>query len=157
MHVFNLKRNDNNRSNYYYCMCFMYMHVLYTCVASTSRIITQPTNTSAAAPFSGVFTCSVIGYGYQMITWRKQPGTLPHKHNTRQVTSQGITTSTLIIPNVTEEDVGEYKCQVWANNMQVDSEKVNLHYSGKADYLSVINTYIQVKILLHAYKICDWI
>ena len=120
------------------------MFYIRTYLASTSKIITQPTDTSAAAPFSGVFTCSVSGYGYQMITWHKQSGRLPHKHKTRQVTSQGITTSTLIIPNVTEEDVGEYKCQVWANNMQVDSEKADLYYSGKADYLSVINMYIQV-------------
>ena len=107
------------------------MHTLYTCVAATSRIITQPTDTSAAAPFSAVFTCSVSGYGYQMITWYKQPGIIPHKHNINQeVTKQGVSTSTLIIPNVTEEDVGEYKCQVWANNMQVNSEKANLFYSG---------------------------
>ena len=108
----------------------MYVHVLYACVASTSRIITQPTDTSAAAPFSGVFTCSIEGYGYQNITWYKQPGTLPHKHKIKETTEQGVATSTLIIPNVTEEDVGEYNCQVWANSMQVNSEKANLNYTG---------------------------
>ena len=95
-----------------------------------SQIITQPTNTSAAAPFSGVFTCSVGGYGYQMITWHKQPGTLPHKHIINEMTSHGIVTSTLIIPNVTEEDVGNYHCQVWANNIGVRSGKAVLHYAG---------------------------
>ena len=71
-------------------------------VVSPSTIITQPTDTIAAAPFSGVFTCSVEGYGYQNITWYKQSGTLPYKHKTNTVTSQGVATGTLIIPNVTE-------------------------------------------------------
>ena len=95
-----------------------------------SNIITQPTDTSAAAPFSGVFTCSVIGYGYQNITWYKQSGTLPHKHKTNEMTSDRVTTSTLIIPNVTEEDVDKYYCQVWANNIGVRSTKADLYYSG---------------------------
>ena len=99
-------------------------------VVFPSKFVTQPTNTSAAAPFSGVFTCSVSGYGYQMITWHKQPGTLPHKHKTNEMTSHGIATSILIIPNVTEEDVGNYHCQVWANNFGVKSGKAVLHYAG---------------------------
>ena len=98
-------------------------------------MITQPTDTGAAAPFSGVFTCSVEGYGYQNITWYKQSGTLPHKHKISETTKQGVVTSTLIIPNVTEEDVGEYNCNVWANGMQVKSEKANLYYSGIATCL----------------------
>ena len=103
--------------------CFVYP-------ASASTIVTQPTDTSAAAPFSGVFTCSVIGYGYQNITWYKQSGTLPHKHKTNEMTSDGVATSTLIIPNVTEGDVGKYYCQVWANNIGVRSTKADLYYSG---------------------------
>ena len=98
--------------------------------ASPSKIVNQPTDTSAANPFSGVFTCSVVGYGYQNISWYKQSGTLPYKHKTYEVTSGGITTSTLIIPNVTEEDVGRYYCQVWANNIGVRSKKVKLIYPG---------------------------
>ena len=46
------------------------------------------------------------------------------------MTSGEVTTSTLIIPNVTEEDVGKYYCQVWANNIGVSSEKAELFYSG---------------------------
>ena len=102
-----------------------------------SQIVTQPTNTSAAAPFSGVFTCSVSGYGYQMITWRKQPSILPHKHRTTEMISHGIVTSTLIIPNVTEEDVGKYHCQVWANNYGIKSDKAVLHYAGSYVMLHV--------------------
>ena len=46
------------------------------------------------------------------------------------MTSGEVTTSTLIIPNVTKQDVGKYYCQVWANNVGVRSEKANLYYSG---------------------------
>ena len=103
-------------------------------IAAASTIITQPTDTSAAAPFSGVFTCSVEGYGFQNITWYKQSGVMPHKHVTNHMTSRGITTSILIIPNVTEEDVGKYYCQVWANNIGVKSEASVLQYSGTYTY-----------------------
>ena len=110
---------------------------LLTFVVLLSQIIAQPINTSAAVPFSGVFTCSVSGYGYQMITWHKQSGTLPYKHITSEMTSHGIVTSTLIIPNVTEEDVGKYHCQVWANNFGVKSEKAVLHYAGSYIYAHI--------------------
>ena len=100
-------------------------------VAYPSTIITHPMDTSAAAPFSGVFICSVEGYGYQNITWYKQSGTiLPYKHKIKMMTSNGIVTSTLIIPNVTEEDVGKYYCQVWANGFGVKSDPATLHLSG---------------------------
>ena len=108
--------------------------------AAASTIITQPTDTSAAAPFGGVFTCTVVGYGYQNMTWYKQSGTLPYKHKASEVTSDGVTTSTLIIPNVTEEDVGKYHCQVWANNIGVRSEKANLYYSGN----NLLYTYMHI-------------
>ena len=100
------------------------------------KIHTQPTDTSAAAPFSGVFTCSVISYGYPNynITWHKQSGTLPHKHETTEMTSHGVITSALIIPNVTEQDVGKYYCLVWASNRGLRSESANLYYSGTHVY-----------------------
>ena len=50
------------------------------------------------------------------------------------MTSDQVATSTLIIPNVTEEDVGKYYCQVWANNIGVRSEKADLYYSGITMY-----------------------
>ena len=88
------------------------IHIYVYYVVPPSNIVTQPADTSAAAPFSGVFTCSVFGYGYQNITWHKTPGTFPHKCKTKEITSHGVITSTLIIPNVTEKDVGKYYCQV---------------------------------------------
>ena len=107
---------------------YWYVHVH---VVAPSKIVTQPINTSASAPFGGVFTCSIEGYGYQHITWHKQSDMLPHKHKTSEITSGAIVTSTLLIPNVTQEDTGKYYCQVWAfNNVGVRSEKVDLYYSG---------------------------
>ena len=100
------------------------------CVVSRSTIVTQPTDTSAAAPFSGIFTCSVSGYGYQNITWHKKRGTLPYKHEVKEMISTRVITSVLIIPNVTKEDTGKYQCKVWANNIGVKSNNVNLFYSG---------------------------
>jgi len=91
---------------------YIHVYIYVYCVVPPSKIVTQPTDTSAAAPFSGVFTCSVFGYGYQNITWHKTPGILPHKHKTKEITSHEVITSTLIIPNVTEKDVGKYYCQV---------------------------------------------
>ena len=106
------------------------MQFIYFCVVAPSTIVTQPTDTSAAAPFSAVFTCAAEGYGYQNITWHKQSGTLPHKHMISQMTSHGVATGTLIIPNVTEEDVGKYYCRVSANNIYVESKRAELYYSG---------------------------
>ena len=84
------------------------------------------------------------GYGYQNITWNKESGTLPHKHKVNRITSNGVVTSTLIIPNVTEEDVGRYYCQVWANNFGVVSKKADLYLSG---------TYIRMYMYVHSYII----
>ena len=47
-----------------------------------------------------------------------------------RTSSPTIVTSTLIIANVTEEDVGKYYCQVWANNIGSQSERAHLYYSG---------------------------
>ena len=95
------------------------------------NIITHPANTSAAAPFSGMFMCSINGHGYQNITWFRQSDTLPTKHNVSKTMSRGVITSTLIIFNVTETDVGKYYCQVWTNNRGIKSKTAILYYSGK--------------------------
>ena len=120
-------------------------------IAAASTVVVHPTDTSAAAPFGGVFTCSVNGYGYQNITWYKQSGILPHKHKTDHITSKGVTTSTLIIPNVTEKDVGKYYCQVWANNIGVKSKASALQYSGMYIRISMIN--ISVLMYVASYSI----
>ena len=108
----------------------LYSYVYILCIASPN-IVTQPADTSAAAPFSGVFTCSVSGNGYQNITWYRRSGMLPTKHEVIKTISHGVITGILTIPNVTEADVGKYYCQVWANNIGVRSKTANLYYSGK--------------------------
>ena len=99
-------------------------------VASSSTIVTHPVNTTAAAPFGGVFSCSAYGYGYQRVTWHRASGKLPYKHVIKETSSSRIITSTLIIPNITEQDVGKYYCQVWTSNLGTQSDQANLLYSG---------------------------
>ena len=68
---------------------------------------------------------------------------LPYKHKIKEIMSHGIVTSTLIILNVTEEDVGKYYCQVWANNIGVKSKPATLYLSGTVySYRTYACTYI---------------
>ena len=77
------------------------------------------------------------------------------------MTSQGVTTSTLIIPNVTEEDIGKYYCQVWANDIGVKSKPATLYLSGSyntiAMYIHTQNIFV-VHIIhtLPIYLINHW-
>ena len=98
-------------------------------------IITHPTDTSAAAPFSAVFTCSAKGYGFLNITWFKNNkvyNSITNKATMHQTSSINITTSTLVIYNVTEDDMGVYYCLVWANSKASQSRIANLLFSGTA-------------------------
>ena len=103
---------------------------ILTIVVVSPQITTHPTDTSAATPFSGVFTCSASGYGYLNITWYRTPGLLPDKSRTSEVYSPEITTSTLVIPNVTNDDVGSYYCVVRANSLGAWSSMAKLSYTG---------------------------
>ena len=103
-----------------------------------TEIVSHPSDTSAAAPFSGVFTCSVSGQGHQNISWHRQSGTVPQKHLTIETASHGVITSTLIIPNVTEEDIGKYYCLLWANNIGLRSNMANLYYPGMIVVVSTL-------------------
>ena len=94
------------------------------------QITTHPTDTSAAAPFSGVFTCSASGYGYLNITWYRTPRLLPDKSNISEVYSPEATTSTLVIPNATNDDTGGYYCVVKANEYGVWSNVAKLFYAS---------------------------
>jgi len=104
---------------------------VYHCTVPPPHIITQPTDTSAATPFSGVFTCSAGGYGYLMIKWKRQNNTLPEKINATQISSSEVTTSTLVIPNVTNHDVGNYYCLVQAGEKTNKSERAKLTFAGE--------------------------
>jgi len=101
-------------------------------------MITHPTDTSAAAPFSGVFTCSAGGYGHLNISWYREhfpSEILPQKCTTSQLSSEEITTSTLIVPNVTDEDNGKYYCVVWANKLATRSKSATLYVSSMCMHL----------------------
>jgi len=104
---------------------------VYHCIVPPPHIITHPTDTSAAAPFSGVFTCSAGGYGYLMIKWKRRNKKLPKKFNTMQTSSSEVTTSTLVIPNVTNHDVGNYYCLVKAGKKTNKSKQAKLTFAGE--------------------------
>ena len=63
----------------------------------TPRILSHLTDKTAAAPFSGVFTCSVTGCGHLNITWYRREAPLPTKSKSTEVSSPTITTSTLAL------------------------------------------------------------
>ena len=110
------------------------------------RIVAQPIDTSAAAPFSALFKISIQVYGSPTINWYKNYRTpVPEKAYLTLIPSVNETTSILTIPTVTSEDVGTYYCMVRANNKAVGSHPVNLFLAGKV-YTSeyIILSYICV-------------
>jgi len=97
------------------------------------QIITHPTDTSAAAPFSAMFTCSARGYGYLNITWYKNNkfyNTITDKSTIHQTSSIDTFTSTLVIYNVIEDDIGVYHCLVWDRSKASQSRTGELFFSG---------------------------
>ena len=113
-------------------------------IVSALRIVTQPTDTSAAAPFSALFKTSIQVYGYLTITWYRNENSMPKKAYLTRIPSVNETTSILTVPNVTSEDVGTYYCVVWANNMAVKSRHANLSLAGKictSEYINVMYIY----------------
>ena len=94
-------------------------------------IITDPTDTSAAAPFSAVFTCSARGCGKLNIIWHRRNKPLPQRAYSTTSASVNGTTSTLTIPNVVSDDVGTYYCVVRAGNKATESKIVRLLLAGK--------------------------
>ena len=111
-------------------MCNQY-NKFYSHVVAPPKVVTQPTDTSAAAPFHADFSCSVQTYGYLVITWHRHNNLLPNKAFDTLIPSVNETTSVLTIPNVTSEDVGTYYCVVWANRRAVQSQSANLFLAGK--------------------------
>ena len=105
---------------------------LHYIVPTLHVVVTHPTATGAAAPFSALFSCSIQAYGYLTITWyRNNEDSVPSKANFMVIPSINATTSILTIPNVTSEDVGTYYCLAWANNTAVRSHTANLFLAGK--------------------------
>ena len=97
-----------------------------------SQVVTHPTDTSAGAPFSALFSCSVQAYGYLTVIWYKnnrEP--VPKKAYSMLTLSVYVTKSVLTIPNVTIEDVGAYYCVVQANRKTAQSLAANLIFAGR--------------------------
>ena len=80
-----------------------------------------------------MFTCSAGGHGLLDIKWYRSNvlyKVLPEKSVVSQISSPEVTTSTLVIPNVTNDDVGSYYCVVWAGRQAAQSEIVKLDIAG---------------------------
>ena len=122
------------------------MCALCTYIVAAPQIVTHPTDTSAAAPFSALFICSVQSYGYLTITWyRNNRNSVPRKAYHTLMLSLNVTTSILTIPNVTIQDVGAYYCVAWANRKAAESLVANLFLAGKM--------YLLFQYILHCYII----
>ena len=67
---------------------------------------------------------------------------LPVKANVSLKTSSEFITSTLVLPNVTVDDVGAYYCLVWGENKASRSNSAKLLLSGMCEiifYLCIHN------------------
>ena len=96
-------------------------------------IITHPTDTSAAAPFSAVFTCSVSAFGKLSIIWyrnNQKYESVANKSAISITSLNNITTSTLTILQVSNKDIGVYYCEAWANKKASQSQSAQLFYPG---------------------------
>lgn len=115
------------------CACSNKFDIYFSNKACGPKIVAHPTDTSAGAPFSAVFTCSAIGYGNLSIEWKRSDSLgIPIKSFYRQVSSSTkIITSTLIIPNVTDVDSGSYYCVGWIDMQASKSKSALLYYSGE--------------------------
>ena len=111
----------------------VYVDIYFANKACGPKIVTHPADTSAGAPFSAVFTCSAIGYGNLSIKWKRNDSLgVPIKSFHTQVSSSAnIITSTLIIPNVTDDDSDSYYCVGWIDMQASKSKSALLHYSGE--------------------------
>ena len=117
-------------------LCFLFYYMYFTNKAHGPKIINHPADTSAGAPFSALFTCSASGYGELSFEWKRSDGlhVLVKSYHT-QISSQQITTSTLVIPNVTDDDSGGYYCIGWIGMQASKSKTALLYYSGELQNL----------------------
>ena len=77
-----------------------------------------------------MFTCSASGYGNVSIEWKKENENLPVKSNIFQTTTTQVTNSTLVIPNVTDNDVGRYYCIASSGRKNANSKVATLFFAG---------------------------
>ena len=90
------------------------------------KIITHPTDLTAAASSSAVFKCSASACNKYSFEWKRTNSDLPKKSSLSNIGA----TSFLTIPDVTSDDVGEYYCVAWSNNKTSQSYAAKLQFSG---------------------------
>ena len=125
------------------------MHISTHYVVPALHIVTHPTNTSAAAPFSALFKCSIQAYGYLIVTWyRNNAYPIPKKAYSKLIPSVNVTTSILTIPNVTSEDVDKYYCVARVGRRIEESLRAKLLLASKYTYICYV---LFVKIIQNIY------
>ena len=80
-----------------------------------------------------MFTCSASAFGHLNIIWYKnneEYKTVLDKSEITLSSSGNVTTSNLIILNVTINDSGDYFCETWANDRATRSNVATLYYAG---------------------------
>ena len=111
-------------------------------IVAAPRVVTHPTDTSAAVPFSALFNCSFQAIGYLTITWyRNNKNAVPVKAYSTLMPSVNVTTSILTIPNVTSKDIGTYCCVAQVGRITVKSLSANLFLSGKIHLFFIYTIY----------------
>jgi len=108
----------------------MCIDIFCYCTAQAPRIIHHPVGTSAAAPFSAIFTCAAQGFGTVRIEWKRSDSVIPNMANITQLNLHNVAISDLIIPSVNESDAGTYYCIAWANQKGSVSKEAMLLFPG---------------------------
>ena len=127
------------------------------CYVAFPQVTIHPTDTTAAAPYSALFSCSVHAYGYLTVTWFKNNrNPVPEKAHSKLIPLKNATTSILTIPNVTIEDVGTYYCVVRANRRTAQSLSGSLILAGSivsyiASYFFIYLAYMVHNIIIQGH------
>ena len=103
------------------CYCFIY------CVVSTPKLTIQPSSQQVNIGQNATFSCQAVGYKIRY-QWTIGSGSFPSK-----VT--GITTNTLMIPDVILSDGNTYTCTVSNGKGTVSSNPAELTIKGNVHIL----------------------
>ena len=88
----------------------------YFIIIVFTDITTNPKDTIAGVGSDVTLTCNASGADNLMYQWMRMGNKIIPS------TARGINSSTLIIPSITVDDSGQYKCVVSSDNVNVTSE-----------------------------------